>query len=136
MAWTYDGDPTGDRKDEVRFMVGDTTETTALVQDEEIEYLLTLHAPVAGKPAWLAAAAVCDAIAGKFARAVQQSIGSLSRSAQQQFEHYRDLAAHYRMLYATNGQGASRSVIAVPVLGGGGPTYLGGKANAYDGKTV
>lgn len=132
MTWTYDGDPAGDRKDEVRFLVGDTTEATALAQDEEIEYLLSQHVPKENKPAWLAAAATCDAIAGRFARQVQQSIGSLSRSAQQMFEHYRDLAAHYRLMYATDGQGASRSIIAVPVLGGGGPTYLGGKQGSYD----
>lgn len=131
MTWSYDGDPDGDRKDEVRFMVGDTTETAPLVQDEEIEYMLTLYVPVTGKPAWLAAAWVCDAIAAKFARQVQQSLGALSRSAQQQFEHYRDLAAHYRMLHNTNGAGTSGVKIAVPVLGGGGPTYLGGPYVGY-----
>lgn len=133
MSWTYDGDPDGDRKDEVRFMVGDTDPGAPLTQDEEIAYLLTLHEPVVGKPAWLAAAAVCDAIAGKFGRAVQQSIGSLSRSAQQQYEHYRDLAAHFRMLHATNGKGTTATKVAYPVLGGGGPTYLGGKRDGtYD----
>ena len=132
MTWTYDGDPMGDRKDEVRLMVGDTTETTPLMQDEEIEYLLSLHVPATGKPAWLAAAFVCDAIAGRFARQVQQSIGSLSRSAQQMFEHYRDLAAHYRMLYNTDGKGTTATKHAAPILGGGGPTYLGGKPGQYD----
>lgn len=130
--WTYDGDPDGNRTDEVRFMVGDTDPADPLVQDEEIDYVLTLHVPAVGKPAWLAAAWTCDAIAGKFARRMQQSIGSLSRSAQQQYEHYRDLAAHYRMLHATNGKGVTAAKVAYPVLGGGGPTYLGGKNGTYD----
>lgn len=131
MVWTY-SDPNTSRKDEVRFMVGDTSTTAQMVQDEEIAYMLTLHPPVTGKPAWLAAAWTCDAIAGKFARQVQRSLGDLSASAQQQFEHYRDLAAHYRMLHQTNGKGTSGTIVAAPVLGGGGRTYLGGKANAYD----
>lgn len=132
MTWTYDGDPNGDRKDEVRLMVGDTVETAPMMQDEEIEYLLVLHPPVEGKAAWLAAAFACDALAGKFARQVQQSIGALSRSAQQMYEHYRDLAAHFRLLHATDGKGSARTVLAVPVLGGGGQTYLGGPAAGYN----
>lgn len=130
MTWTYDGDPSGDRKDEVRFMVGDTTQTTPLVQDEEISYILTMYPPDVNKPAWLAAAHTCDAIAGRLARQVQRSLGgALSASNQQQFEHYVALAAQFRALYATNGRattGLGSVRAAAPVLGGGGPTLLGG----------
>jgi hypothetical protein len=133
VAWTYDAD-LDERKDEVRFLVGDTDTTIPLVQDEEIEYVLTQYVPADGKPAWLAAAHVCDAIAGKFARKMQQTLGPLSASNQQQWEHYVALAAHLRMLYATNGLGGGEGYVpgfigfkpAGPILSGGGPTVLGG----------
>ena len=77
MTWTYDGDPTQDRTAEVRFLVGDTDQTDPLVQDEEIEFVLTQYVPVEGSPAWLAAAHVADGIAAKFARKADRSLGSL-----------------------------------------------------------
>ena len=129
MTWTYDGDPTQDRTAEVRFLVGDTDQTDPLVQDEEIEFVLTQYVPVEGSPAWLAAAHVADGIAAKFARKADRSLGSLSISASQQRDHYRELAADLRMLWATGGRGNSSGlagvVPAAPILGGGGPTYLG-----------
>ena len=130
MVFTYDGDPTGDRKDEVRFMVGDTDQANPLTQDEEINYVLTQYPPDTGKPAWMAAAHVCDSIAAKLARQVQQGLGPLSASNQQQYEHYVALAQQFRVLHATNGQGVILGSLAgvkpaAPVLSGGGKTYLG-----------
>jgi hypothetical protein len=129
MAWNYSGDPASDRKDEVRFLVGDTDSSDPLVLDEEIEAVLVHYPPAEGKPAWLAGAHVADGLASKFARKMQRSIGSLSASAQQQYEHYREVAATLRMLYATNGKGSTASgagvTPAIPILSGGGKTYLG-----------
>lgn len=125
MTWTYE-DPSLNQKDEVRAMVGDTNEADPLLSDEEIQTLLTRFLPTTGKQPWLAAAAACDAIAGKYARKTQQSIGSLSRAAQQAYEHYRQMAADFRILYTTNGRGNQSVIVAAPVLGGGGRTYLGG----------
>jgi hypothetical protein len=135
MTWTYTEDPASSEVDEVRFLVGDTDDAEELVQDEEIEYQLVMWPKPAGKPAWLAAAAVCDAIAGQFARRAQRAIGSLSIAAQQQWEHYVHLADQYREMYLTDGLGTAEggsphsfaSIRAgIPVLGGGGPSVLGG----------
>lgn len=147
MTWSYDVDTLNDgtdesRKNEVRFLVGDTDETIPMVQDEEIEMTLLRYPPADSlKPAWLAAAHVCDAIAGKFARKMQQTLGPLSASNQQQYEHYVALASHLRLLYSTNGkasQGMGSVTVAAPILSGGGPTYLGGSSysNSGDGTGV
>lgn len=140
MTWTFSGDPDGEPKDEVRMLVGDTNATATLLSDEEIEHLLALMPPAAGKPAWLAAALACDSICGKLARKMQQSIGPISASSQQQWEHYRDMAQQFRVLYATNGLGVIQGSMAgikaaAPVLSGGGKTYLGGSnySNSGDG---
>jgi hypothetical protein len=113
-------------------MVGDTDTTDPLIQDAEIAYILIQFPKVDGNPPWLAAAHTCDAIAGRFGRRAQRAVGSLSIAAQQQFEHYRQMAADFRLLYASNGRavtGMSGVVAASPVLGGGGRTFLG--TNAY-----
>lgn len=128
--WTYDGDPMGDRKDEVRFLVGDTDTTEQLVTDEEVNFVLSQYPPVTGKPAWLASAHVADGIAARFARRADRSVGPLSISAKQQRDHYVELAASLRVLYATNGLSSVAGMGAVkaasPRLGGGGPTRLDG----------
>ena len=132
MTFNYNNDPAGDDIDAVRFLVGDTVKATAMVQDEEIEYALAVYPKASGKPPWLAAAHVCDGIAGKFARKVQQSIGgALSASNQQQYEHYLALAQQFRVLHATNGKGVLNGSMAgvtpaAPILSGGGSTVLGG----------
>ena len=43
--WTYSGDPSSSRKDEIRFLIGDTNsnEDENLLQDEEINYTLNLY---------------------------------------------------------------------------------------------
>lgn len=42
MTWTYSGDPASSPNDAVRFWIGDTTESTPQLSDEEIAYLLSL----------------------------------------------------------------------------------------------
>ena len=45
MGWTYSGDPTASRKDEIRFLVGDTNSDVdeQLLTDGEINYALQLY---------------------------------------------------------------------------------------------
>ena len=127
MAWSYDPALT-DRMDEVRFLVGDTVQTDPMMQNEEIERLLVLYPPVLTQPAYLAAAAACDAIASRFGRQTQKSVGALSVSAQQKYEHYKELATVLRTAYQTKGVGEKVNgviTVAAPILGGGGRTVLG-----------
>lgn len=45
MSWTYSGNPRTSRRDEVRFLIGDTNPDSDenLLQDEEIDYALSLY---------------------------------------------------------------------------------------------
>ncbi len=59
MAWTYDSSLSND-KDRVRFLVGDVDTNAQLVQDEEIQWVLSQEANV-----YMAAASVAETIARK-----------------------------------------------------------------------
>lgn len=41
MSWSYSGDPAGSLLDECRFLIGDTNEAMPIMQDEEIQYLIS-----------------------------------------------------------------------------------------------
>jgi len=87
MTWSYDPSLPTD-KDKVRFRTGDTDETDQLLQDEEINYLLSETTNVL-----LAASRAAKAIAAKFARQADKSVGSLSISLSQKAQAYMALAA-------------------------------------------
>ena len=87
MAFTYSGDPSSSSSDFVRFLIGDTDSTDALLQDEEIAHLLaeTPDVRMAASKAALGAAA-------KLARRVNGATGRVRKDLAAQYEHYADLA--------------------------------------------
>lgn len=103
MTWTYSGNPSASTRDEVRFLVGDTDTADQLAQDEEIAYAVAQEAN-----ARAAAARVARAIAAKFARKADKSVGDLRISYKQQYDNYialadeltRDAAIYGAMPYA------------------------------------
>lgn len=119
--WTYSGNPASSAKDEVRFLVGDTDTNDQLVSDEEIAFVLGVHADSASIN-YAAAAVVAEGIAAKFARKMDKSVGSLSVQAKQQRDHYVELA---RDLRRKGGLSATGSY-GVPKLSGGGESHLMG----------
>lgn len=93
MAWSYLGEPgTGDataRRDAVRFLVKDTDSTRQLVQDEEIDFLLSQNS----NNVWGAAADTCDKLVAREAKS--KSVGDLSLTGFG--ETYKALGNTYRM---------------------------------------
>lgn len=86
MTWSYSGDPSTSKKDEVRFLIGDTDQDDQLLQDEEIEYLLSVESNV-----YRAASKAARSIAAKFSREAEKSIGDYSIKANQRAEAYKRL---------------------------------------------
>jgi hypothetical protein len=123
VTWTYSGDPSSNAKDEVRFLVGDTDSTVQEVSDEEIAYIITMHGdPGANYGNYAAAAVLAQAIASKYAKKADKSVGGLSIQYKQKFDNYMALAQTLREFARTGPTGAA---VGPPVLGGGGVTYLG-----------
>lgn len=92
MTWTYSGDPASSPGDATRFWLGDTTETTPQLSDEELAYLLT---QAGGKPLQ-AAILGCYALASKYASQVDFAVESelrvdLSQRAAAYAQRARDL---------------------------------------------
>lgn len=87
MTWTYDGDPSANDRDEVRYLVGDTDTSSQLTTDEEIAYAVAEEADNL-----MAAARVAKALAAKFARLADKAVGDLNISYSQRQEAYLNLA--------------------------------------------
>lgn len=91
MAWTYNGTPgtatAAERRDSVRFLVGDTDTTDQQVQDAEITFALSQ----ASNDIYLAASITAEAIAGKYSRLVNSSFEGMRTD-------YSDLVSQYQSL--------------------------------------
>lgn len=90
MAWTYGGDPAANDRDKIRFLVQDTDVVDQLLSDEEIAWLLTKNGVQES------AAEAAEAIAAKFSRKADTTVGEVRVALGQRAEGYRKLAASLR----------------------------------------
>lgn len=97
MTWSY-SNPSASAKDAIRFLIGDTDTTDQQLQDEEITYLIGLY-----PSPYSAAANACDALANKYSRQVQKSVGRMSIAAGERCKAYRTAAAELRRKRSTEG---------------------------------
>lgn len=87
--------PSASDRDMVRFLLGDTDMTDALVQDEEIDVILARWLPVVNTVEY-AASVVAESIAAKFAREANYSADGVSISLANLGAQFRELAASLR----------------------------------------
>lgn len=87
MTWTYSGNPASSTLDAVRFTVGDTDTTDQLVSDEEILYMINTYGTI-----FRISSEVCRAIAAKYAKLIDRTIGGLSANFADKYHHYLELA--------------------------------------------
>lgn len=105
MTFTYASTDLSTSLAQVRSILGDTNAADPQLSDEEITFYLTTFGGV-----YYAGAACCDAIAAKYARQIDGSVGPLSRSFSQRQTNYLALGRRLRYLAATQS--------AVPYAGG------------------
>lgn len=116
-GFSYSGDPLSSPQDEVRFLLGDTDDTDPQLLDREIEYLLRNQSNV-----YIAAANGARAIAGRYARLVDKSVGDLRLSYSQRQKQYFDLATTletraFSVLSATDGMPYAGGISRADKLG-------------------
>lgn len=110
MGWNYSGRPDTNERDKVRFLIGDTCKENPLVQDEEIAFTLGKFPEVE-----LAAALCCRAIAAKFSRQVNTTVGGVSRSCSDLAKAFAARATELDPDDMTTGAAA---VLVLPSFGG------------------
>ena len=91
MSFSYSGDPRKSDKDKVRFLIGDTDANYPLLQDAEVLYLIETQGT-----ALAASVAAALAIAAKYSRMSDESVGDVSKSYSQRAEAYRKLSVDLR----------------------------------------
>jgi hypothetical protein len=91
MAWSYAGNPSSSDKDKYRFLIGDTDSTDAILQDEEIQYVLDTYASNNTRLFYL-----YDTAANVLSRAIRKSLGPQSEDPTSRLKHYKDKAKEYK----------------------------------------
>ena len=104
MSWTYSGDPSASTIDAVRFLVGDTDTGDQLVQNEEVSFALANEGSTN-----MAAATICRAIAARFSRQADKTVGKLQISLSQKAKSYLEMANKLEL---------KSSTLAMPYCGG------------------
>ncbi len=85
-AFTYTGSPTTDLE-KVRLLIGDTQEGDVLLTDDEIGFFNSLESNI-----FRAASKSAEAIAAKFSRQHDESVGKVRVSFSQKYDHFVSLA--------------------------------------------
>ena len=99
--WTYYPTQLATNKtSQVRLLIGDVVSTDPQMQDEEINWFLTMRSSV-----WGAAAECCTTLATKFARSVDQAVGTAKISFSQMAKSYIGRAAFFNAKAAMMGSG-------------------------------
>jgi len=94
MVWSYTQDPQNVPVDAVRLLVGDTDTDDQLIQNEEIEFALSIQAD----NVYLAAADVADMLSARFTRSVSLSVEGLSAQFERRAVAFAELAMRLRQM--------------------------------------
>lgn len=103
MAWSYSGDPSTSKKDEVRFLIGDTNINQQILSDEEIEYMLKLY-PEKN----MLLAKLFEKLADVYGVRIKRSLGPESEDPTSRTDYFKDKANHYMKLAV--------SMLGLPIL--------------------
>ena len=97
MTWSYSGDPSTSNRDKVRFLVFDTDTNEQLLNNEEIDWVLSEQSNI-----YMASANCAEAIAAKFAKDITRSAVGLSASVGNRAQFYLELAEKLRAQVSTS----------------------------------
>lgn len=91
MSWNYSGNPANSKLDSLRFLIADTKESQPIMQDEEINFLIsTFEDDNALKYELFSRAATI------FARDIKRSLGPQAEDPTERLKFYKDRADFYK----------------------------------------
>lgn len=107
MSWNYDVESLDtNSKDQVRFLIGDTNTNDQQLQDEEIEFTISIRSSI-----WGAAASCCAALAASMSRLADTTTGELRTLYSSRARAYNARAGYYEQKSSELGGG-------LPLVGG------------------
>lgn len=92
MAWSYSGNPSGSQLDECRFLIGDTNKNLPIMQDEEIQYLISTYGANENKLKY----ELFKHAATIFARDIKRSLGPQSEDPTSRLDYFKSQMDHYK----------------------------------------
>ncbi|NLD21613.1 MAG: hypothetical protein GX664_03905 [Bacteroidales bacterium] len=96
MAWSYSGDPKTSEKDKYRFLIGDTNVDDPILQDEEIEFIISEH-PNHNMRLYQ----LYDRAADYFARKIKRTVGPIEEDPTERLQYFKQKAEYYKMRIST-----------------------------------
>lgn len=92
MSWSYSGNPNNSKLDECRFLLGDTNEHQPIMQDEEIQYIITQAGNNDNKLRY----ELFRQAATIFARDIKRSLGPQSEDPTSRLNFFREQVELYK----------------------------------------
>ena len=99
MSWSYSGNPSSSDLDALRFLIGDTDENAPIMQDEELQYLITEY----GSNENVLRYHVFITVATIFARDIKRSLGPQMEDPTTRLKFFQEQAKYYEGLLASSG---------------------------------
>lgn len=98
MGWSYSGNPGANELDKYRFLISDTDVTNQILQDEEINYILTTYNNHNARMYML-----FDAVVNIFSKDVKKSLGPQSEDPTGKQKYFQDKLEYYKKINAASG---------------------------------
>lgn len=99
MSWSYSNDPTNSKLDECRFIIGDTNPKAPIMQDEEIEYLISTTGDNEDRLRY----ELFRHAATIFARDIKRSLGPQSEDPTARLNYFKEQMDLYKSKVMSNG---------------------------------
>ena len=99
MSWNYSGNPKESKKDEYRFLLGDTDASAPIMQDEEIQYIIDTY----GSNEDQAKHELFSRAATIFSRDIKRSLGPQSEDPTSRLKYFQEQASSYKAKLASAG---------------------------------
>ena len=92
MSWSYSGDPQNSALDECRFLLGDTNADAPILQDEEIEYIISMYGTNVNRLRY----ELFRQASTIFARDIKRSLGPQSEDPTSRLKYYKEQMDLYK----------------------------------------
>ena len=99
MSWSYSGNPQNSAIDECRFLIGDTNEESPIMQDEEIQYIITEANGNVDKLRY----ELFRHAATIFARDIKRSLGPQSEDPTERLNFFKEQMSMYKARLSSSG---------------------------------